>query len=134
MNANAWDCLVEANLNAIHVDSVRKEVRVHLSLASSSLVRSILAIGVREFSVTEMRLSNIVDRVVVYRPDDATTSEMADRVFWLMRGRAPTKEELRWPPLIRNLAELQNGALTLLEIEPVYGAQISILAKTIELN
>ncbi|TJZ76197.1 hypothetical protein [Chitiniphilus eburneus] len=53
------------------------------------------------------------------------------RVFALMRGREPHDEDFTWKPLIEKVEHIKNGSLKYLEIKPVYGAQVCVLAERI---
>jgi hypothetical protein len=127
-----WDYLVEATINAVHVDSAGKKICIELTCAweGKDQVR-IVATGVDDFVVNEMRLSNIVDRVSRYRASGSNGEdlEVARRLFFLMQGKEPSESDLEWPVLREKLNRVQKGTLTLLEIEPVYGAMILVLAE-----
>jgi len=96
----------------------------------------IVATGVDDFVVNEMRLSNIVDRVnrfdAMENADEG--AKVARRLYFLMRGTEPSLSDLEWPALLEKLARIKDGALSLLEIEPVYGATVLVLAEDIRLE
>ncbi|VTU16428.1 hypothetical protein H6CHR_00519 [Variovorax sp. PBL-H6] len=127
-----WDSLVEATIDAVYVDSVCNKICIELTCAWESKDRvRIVATGVDDFVVNEMRLSNIVDRVRRYEANASNGEdlEIARRLFFLMRGEEPSALDLEWPALREKLTRVQKGALALLEIEPVYGATILVLAE-----
>lgn len=129
---NGWESLVEATIDAIHVDSANKAVRIDVTCAWEGKDRKqIVATDVDDFVANEMRLSNIVDRVSRFDADDINdeAAQVAKSLFFLMRGREPRPFDLEWPALREKLARIRDGGLSLLEIEPVYGATILILAK-----
>jgi hypothetical protein len=127
-----WDTLVESTIDAVHFDLGHKEVRIELTCAWEGKDRKlIVATGVDDFVVNEMRLSNIVDRVSRFDVEDF---EVARRLFFLMRGAAPSASDLEWPIFKEKLALIREGKLSLLEIEPVYGATILILAESFRLE
>lgn len=133
----SWESLVEATIDAIHVDVANKEVRIELTCAWQSKDRKrIVANGVDDVVVNEMRLSNIVDRVSRFAAEDFADDgdEVASRLFYLMRGKEPSPSDLEWPLLREKLARIQCGALGLLEIEPVHGATILVLAEDFRLE
>jgi hypothetical protein len=133
---SSWDSLVEATIDAVHIDSAGKKICIELTCAweGKDQVR-IVATGVDDFVVNEMRLSNIVDRVSRYEPNGSGESiEVPRRLFYLMRGKEPSPLDLEWPALREKLIQVQEGTLALLEIEPVYGATILVLAEDIRIE
>jgi len=131
---NDLNSLVEAAVHSIQVDPSRKEVRIELSYAGSDKKAVLFAGGVDDFVADEMRLSNVVDRVKVFGAEEDADSSTANCLFYLMRGRLPDAGELEWPALQDRLTAIRSGALTLLELEPVYGAKVLLLARVIELQ
>ncbi len=126
-----WDALIESTIDAISLDVIKKAIAIELTCAWDGAGRKrIIASGVDDFVVNEMRISNIVDRVSRFSSVDygEKSAEIARRLFKLMRGREPSQTDLEWPPLMNKLACIRDGSLSLLEIEPVYGATILILA------
>jgi hypothetical protein len=126
-----WKSLVESTIDAIHVDLTNKAVVIEVTCAWEGKERKrIVATGVDDFVANEMRLSNIVDRVNRFGAVDLNgkTEEIARRLFLLMRGKEPSQTDLEWPVLKDKLACIRDSSLSLLEIEPVYGATIMILA------
>lgn len=132
-----WESLVEATIDAIRVDRANKEVWIDVTCAWGGKDRKqIVATGVDDFVVHDMRLSNIVDRVNRF---DASASkdegaEVARLLFFLMRGTEPSPADLEWPAFQDKLIRIRDGALSLLEVEPVYGATILVLAEDIRLE
>jgi hypothetical protein len=134
---SSWESLVEAVIDAVHVDLKNKKVRVELTCAWNDKDRlAIVASGVDDFLVNEMRLSNIVDRVSRFDADsiEAEDKTVARRLFLLMQGREPDASDLESPLLKEKLRCIQNGSLGLLEIEPVYGATILVLAENFKIE
>jgi hypothetical protein len=132
-----WNTLVESTIDAIYVDAATKEVVIEITCAWAVAERKrLVATGVDEFVVTQMRIYNIVDRANQFNAVNfnKNSTEIARRVFVLIRGREPNQEDLEWPVLKDKLARLQGGSLSLLEIEPVYGATITILASGFRLE
>lgn len=134
---DGWESLVEATIDAIRVDSENKEVRIEVTCAWEGKDRKqIVATGVDDFVVNELRLSSIVDRVSLFAVDDIEDegAEVARRLFFLMRGREPSPSDFEWPALRDKLARIQDGSLRLLEVEPVYGATVLVLAEDFRLE
>ena len=132
VDMGGWESLIEATISAIHVDLENKVVRIEVTCAWKGNDRMrIVATGVDDFVMNEMRLSNIVDRVSRFDADNIKDqgAVVARRLFFLMRGREPSPSDLEWPALREKLTRIQCGALGLLEVEPVYGATILVLAE-----
>lgn len=128
---NDWKTLVESTINAIHFDAINKAVVIDVTCAWEGKQRKrIVATGVDDFVANEMRLSNIVARVSHFVAVDVNgeSAAIARRLFVLMRGEEPSQTDLEWHVLKDKLACMRDGSLGLLEIEPVYGATIMILA------
>lgn len=134
---NDWTSLVESTIDVICVDSLRKQIFIDVTCAWEGKQRKrIIATGVNDFIADGMRLHSIIDRVSNFNPSDfeAQRTEIARRLFVLMRGEEPTQTDLDWPALGDKLAAIRDGSLCLLEIEPVYGATITILACAVRLE
>jgi hypothetical protein len=128
--------LVEATIDSVHLDNLNKAVRLNLTSPWEGGSRQhIIATGVDDFLATEMRLSNIVECVKIHAFDreGPPNSELAQRLFFLMRGKESTGSDLEWDFLIKKIERIKNGDLTFMEILPVYGASILLLAAKIEL-
>lgn len=137
IDMSSWDSLVEATIDAVCVDSAGKKICIELTCAWEGKDRlRIVAAGIDDFVMNEMRLSNIVDRVNRYEANGSNAEgvEVARRLFFLMRGREPGPSDLEWPALQEKLTQIREGTLTLLEIEPVYGATILILAEDFKIE
>ena len=134
---NSWETLVESTIDSVHVDTLNKEIRIDVTCAWEGKGRQqIIATGVDDFVANEMRLYNIIDQVNRFDSDDLDRkdSDTSKRLFFLMRGKAPSSSELEWEVLQEKLSCIRDGKLSLLEIEPVYGATIIILAKNFRLE
>ena len=134
---NGWELMVESTIDAIHVDAPNKEIWIDVTCAWQEKGRKrIVATGVDEFAVNEMRLLNIVDRVNQFDANDIKDKgdEVARRLFLLMRGKEPSPSDLEWPNLRDKLSRIRESALRLLEVEPVHGARIMILAEDFRLE
>lgn len=130
-----WDVLTEATIDAIYVESTKKEIRIDVTCRWKGEKRKqIVAEGVDDFVVNEMRLSNIIDRVSRYYAGGGQEEEAARRLFFMMRGREPDASDLEWPELLGKLGRIRAGTLILMEIEPVYGATVIILAESLQLE
>ncbi|HYD62334.1 MAG TPA: hypothetical protein VEC35_18370 [Noviherbaspirillum sp.] len=127
-----WDAFIEATIDAIHFNAEKRELSFDVTCQLESGHRKRLVIdGVDDFVANEMRLQNIIDRIHQYRGDE---TEAARCLFFLMRGREPEEDELRWPQLVEKLDHVRTGRRVLLEIEPVYGATLIILGENVRLE
>lgn len=132
-----WDSLVEATIDVLHADFASKEICVEVISPWEGKNRMrIVATGVDDYVVSDMRLMNIIDRVNIFDAgnirDEAT--KVAQKIFFIMQGKEPDPADLKWPPLQEKMTCIQKGTLKLLEIEPVYGAYILILSKSFNLE
>jgi len=81
VDMNEWDDLVEATIDSIHVDASKKEVQIDLMCAWGTRERKrISATGVDDFIVSEMRLSNVIDRVSRVDAEEAKKYGLIDKV------------------------------------------------------
>lgn len=130
-----WDVLTEATIDAIYVESTKKEIRIDVTCRWQEETRKqIIAEGVEDFVINEMRLSNIIDRVTFFDANGGQEKDAARRLFLVMRGREPDVSDLEWPALLEKLDRIRDGVLTLIELEPVYGATVILLAESIRLE
>lgn len=129
-----WDSLTEAIIDAIQVESTKKEIRIDVTCRWEGVQRKqIIAQGVDDFVVNEMRLCNIIDRVTRLEVSEGEEEKAARRLYFMMRGREPDSSDLEWPALLEKLGRIRTGALILMELEPVYGATVLILAERFQL-
>lgn len=134
---NEWDALTEATIDSIHLESTNRVIRIDITcMWKGAERRQIVARGVDDFVLSDMRMSNIIDRVTQFDGSDGNSAETvaAARLFVMMRGREPTVGDLQWPELTEKLVQIRDGSLILIEIEPVYGASAIILAKSFQLE
>ncbi|TFW09523.1 hypothetical protein E4K72_05620 [Oxalobacteraceae bacterium OM1] len=130
-----WNVLTEATIDAIRIEPTKKEIRIDVTCRWEGEKRKQIVVrGIDDFVVNEMRLSNIIDRVTRLDASDGLESETAKRLFFMMRGRAPDVSDLEWSVLSEKLDRIRTGTLTLMELEPVYGATVIMLAESIQLE
>ncbi|GEM_PF-6477640 len=130
-----WNVLTEATIDAVRVESTKKEIRIDVTCRWKGEERKqIVAQGVDDFVVNEMRLSNIIDRVTRLDAGEGQEEETARRLFFMMRGREPDASDLEWPALIGKMGRIRTGELILMELEPVYGATVIVLAESFQLE
>ncbi|KAA8699844.1 hypothetical protein [Pseudomonas cannabina] len=130
-----WDVLVEATIDSIHVFSIEKEIRIHVTSPwKGRKCYQIIAKGVDNFALNDMRLLNIVDRVNFLDVSNGQEVETAHCLFFLMRGRDPQPDDLNSVDFLRKLDLVRTGKLVLFEIEAVYGAACILLAESVVLE
>lgn len=130
-----WDVLIEAAIDVIRVEPMKKEIRIEVTCRwEGERRKQIVVRGVDDFVVNEMRLSNVIDRVTRLEASDGQEAETSRRLFFLMRGRDPDASELDWPVLSEKLTRIRAGTLTLMVLEPTYGASVIMLAESIRLE
>lgn len=137
IDMNSWESLVEATINSVCIDSANKEARIEVTRAWENKGRmQIVATGVDDIVLNELRLTNIIDRVRRFSANDINddSKEVESRLFFLMRGKEPSPADLEWPTFKEKLARIRDGSLGLLEVEPVYGATVLILAEDFRLE
>lgn len=118
---------VEAYLMSIEVDRIERKVK--LSIREPDGTGWILAAtGVSELMVLQMRMQNIIDRISVWT-ESAVDADCRERVFSLLSGRSATdRDDMESPLINRTVDEIQRGDSMLIELEPVYGASVLMLA------
>lgn len=128
-----WNSLVEAEITSISTDPMKKEVviavRRNLRAPSEVVIRGR---NVDEFSVLEMRLSNIIDQADFYPTREGDDDAAASALFELLQSPGTAFDE-QWRPFKERLEAIKRGELMLLVLRPVYGASVALLAADIEL-
>lgn len=122
-----WNLLVEAELNGVYVDCERKTLEIISTLADTGEKVCIHASDVQDCLVHEMRLSNVIDFIRTF--DDKSIDDLLDgRLYFLLNGCLPEQDaDLSHAKKLKEI--IISGQLVLLEIQPVYGAFILVLAK-----
>ncbi|WP_143684822.1 hypothetical protein [Variovorax sp. KK3] len=130
------EVLVESTVDSIHVSAQGRTVEIALTCAWDKAQKKIAAVGVEDFLADELRLSNIIQEVRCFDAENlrANESEVADRLFFLMRGKSPSPADLVWKPLKAKLDLIRSGILRLLVIEPIYGATMLLLAREVRIE
>ncbi len=125
--------LVEADFLSVTISSAEKSVKLLIS-DRRGIQWSIHAEGVDDVLVTGMRRSNIIDRVNFVAKRNEITDEVRDKIYFLMREKYPLPKDLEWSPFMEKIHVIEAEKLCFLEIEPVYGAMVLLLAKKIEVK
>jgi hypothetical protein len=96
---------------------------------------TLVAEGVDRFVADEFREQNIVDRVHLW--DSASEpNDYRDSLALLLSGvSGDQRDEAVWLPVIeREVVAIERGEKVFVEIEPVYGGWIVLLAKSVAIN
>ena len=128
-----WNKFVEGHLIGIKVYQADK-VAV-LSLQEPAGKGWLLtATEVSEFMVLQMRMQNIIDRISIW---NATSNDIdyRSKLYSLIHGKSVEgKDDLNSPVINKAVETIQRGDAVLIELEPVYGALVLILAKEVSLT
>lgn len=89
---------------------------------------------VDDFLVNEMRMHNIIDEVTFIESAKPLSETMKKNIYSLMRNQDLINIDFEWSPFKDKIRSIESGALSLLEIVPVYGAYILLLAKHISIR
>lgn len=125
------DC-IEAQITGIAVTDPPGGVEVVFRSAASANF-SLVAEGVDRLAVSEFREQNIVDEVLVWdsRSPPGTYRELLTA---LVSGKDSALVHSTWWPIIETEMRLiRQGVKVLVDIRPVFGARIALLARRIDL-
>jgi hypothetical protein len=132
-----WGQLVESTITAIKVDSIARGIQIDvITHWEGDQRKRIIADGVNDLLIDDVRSTNIIDRVIMFGQEDLANVERdcLARLFYLLQKREPTVADLEWPTLNQKLALIRDGSLLLMEIEPVCGASFLVLAESVRLE
>jgi len=89
--------------------------------------------GVAAFRVTDMRMQNVVSRLLVHGSNiELTEDELAERVGWV--SRTCDGEQLSEPAAVSVLVQkVTSGARLLFILEPSWGAEMIVIAEKLVL-
>jgi hypothetical protein len=133
---NELDSFVESTVLALSVDPRNHELRLEASCPFRGKARkTIVATGIDELLIDDLRIYNIIDRVTVFDATDAVEeiNDCTRSLFYLMQKRELSVSDFTWPALKEKLTLIRTGQSQLMEIEPVAGESITVLAKRIEI-
>ncbi len=133
---DGFDQLIEATIVAFYFDSARKEIQIGAACVwGDKGQKKIIASGVDELMIDDMRCYNIIDRIrIVGKEDVDKESNWIARLFYLLQRRELVAADLDWPILKEKISMVRDGRLQLIEIEPVIGASIMVLAEVVRLE
>lgn len=122
------DSFVEARICSVSFSDTQKEVSLGLALAGGER-KTLRIVGVDRFVANDLRENNIVDRILIW---DRSRGQQALRaaISTLVYGsEPPSNSDPREVIVDREVAAVERGEKSLVEIEPVYGAAIVALAE-----
>ena len=115
---------------AFHEDSKSMTVKIRDRAKKNW---NVVANGVRDCLVVEMRFQNIIDRISIFDSTD-NHAAYAKKVHLLLRGELPEREDDLLSPFIVDLcSEIKSSKLVLLEVEPIYGALVLVSAASVSI-
>ena len=125
---------VEASIVTFIFDKENSELRAVVSCVfGEQKKRVIVARGLDDFLIGDLRACNIIDRVTLFAPGDAVDepNECASALIYLMQKRDLSTSDFAWPAFIDKLNLIRSGKLKLMTVEPVAGASAVVLASDI---
>ena len=128
-----FDKFVEATIESIMFNCEEKKLSIKIISPWDNSRTTITADGIYDCLIDQLRASNIIEKLTLFtaRNFNDITSELSRSFFYLLRGFEPEQKDLEWDVLKEKLKKVENGFMSLLEIEPVFGARFIILAKSI---
>ena len=126
--------LVESTVMSLSLSWQERSIRIDVTSPWGDKKRiSIIATGITECRVEDVRLYNIIDRVTIFDAEESQkrASECASLLFFLLNNREPTSSDLESPLLRERRALIQRNELTLLAIDAVCGATFLVLAENV---
>ena len=121
---------VEGYLIGVKVFQTEKRVAIFLQEVTGKNWM-LTAKGVSEFMILQMCMQNIIDRISIW---DISSDEVdyRSKIFSLIQGRfAEEKDDLNLPLINQAIDRIRRGDVILIELEPVYGALVLILASEV---
>ncbi|MGD0889493.1 MAG: hypothetical protein ABR889_09620 [Acidobacteriaceae bacterium] len=134
---DGWNLLVEATITAFHFDHEKMEMKIDVRCHwDGGYNKRIIVSGIDRLAIEEMREYNIIFQVTQFGAEEAMdeNSGCASKLFFLMQERDMVASDRNWPYLEEKLSLIRDGRLKLIEIEPVCGASIIVLAESIKLE
>jgi len=129
---NGFTICLEATLVGVEVS---RELRVaKFALVDVSGVRwHLIAESVNEMLLEEFPLYNIIDKVIAYDLSNPLDQDSVDALYYLMHGVMPGTAGLESDRFRSIINSVKTGEFKLFIVEAVYGAQVFMLAKSMDL-
>lgn len=133
--SSEWEKLIEANIEKICIDSKNKEINLYVERYFETKSKQIIkAQGVRDFLFEDTTLVNMIDRANYYDSNNFDADKIAEALFYLLYRRKSKGADFQAPLFLKELNAIHCGELVFLDIEPLYGGYITILAQSIEMS
>ena len=102
---NQLNHLVEATVEFVSVNPSEKKLCIGVISANKEERTQIFADGVDDFLANDLRLSNIIDRVVIHEVGESP--HLRERLFYFLRGKEPEPSDLEWEVLKDKLTSIK---------------------------
>lgn len=134
-----FDAFIECVFDSVSIESLAEGQNVHIRILDHEKNRWILtATAVNAFSLNDMCLQNIIDHISLYDMSnvDSDIEGIQRKIFFLLQGRFPVAEDelILKESIERIFKDIRESRSLLLEIEPVCGAEVLLLAKHVFLH
>lgn len=130
-----FDFLVETIIQSVAVTQTGHGQNVLITILDHEAnTWSLTAFSVSDFTLSGMRSSNIIDRINFFDAESPDLEDLQDTLLFLLGGRYTMKEEWKTKLVAQHVQKIRNSEYVLLEIEPVAGAYIVLLAEKILLE
>jgi hypothetical protein len=134
-----WDEFMECEFYSVSVEPVAGERNVLIRILDHEKTRWLLtASGVKYFSLDEMMLQNVIESIRVYDSSAAGAQavEVKEKILSLLQGRSPRAGDNSslCEVVERLVGEIQDSLRVLLEIRPIYGGSVLLIAKNVDLQ
>lgn len=133
------DAFIECEFDSVSVIPTPEGDSVLIRISDHEKKRwELTASGVRYFVLNGMCLQNIIERVGICDASnvDAEFEATREKIFFLLQGRYPeAKDELVLKDVIGKIFQsIRASQCLLLEIKPVYGAYVLLIADQVSLH
>jgi hypothetical protein len=134
-----FDFLVETVIQSVAVTQTGHGQNVLITILDHQKNTWILtAISVNNFILTGMRQTNIIECINFFDAESPDIEYIQDTLLYIIRGRDPEEDEKikEWETklIAQRVQKMKESGYVLLEIEPVAGAYIVLLAEKILLE
>lgn len=134
-----FDFLVETVIQSVAVTQTEHGQNVLITILDHEANTWVLtAISVDDFILNWMWRTNIIDRVNFFDAESPDLEYIQDTLLFILRGRDPKENEEITEGTAKLIAQrvqkMKESGYVLLEIEPVAGAYIALLAEKILLE
>ncbi|MEZ5673338.1 MAG: hypothetical protein R3E08_13555 [Thiotrichaceae bacterium] len=127
---------VETNITAIHIIKTAQEHDVSISILDHEQNHWVLtAYSVTAFSLDRLCSSNIIDWIRLLDESNTNLEELRNTIFTLFSSEYTNNNKyIAWQLVDKVIDEIRNSERIVLEIEPVAGAYILLIAENVSLT